>query len=101
VVGDDLFSTNLGKLQYGISYKSASGIIVKPSQVGTITDVIKVVKEAKENDVKTILSHRSGETDDAFISHLAVGLNCDYIKIGISGERVVKINEIIRIEEKL
>ena len=101
VVGDDLFSTNFGKLQYGISYKAAKGIIVKPSQVGTITDVIKVVKEAKKNEMKTILSHRSGETDDAFISHLAVGLNCDYIKLGISGERVVKINEIIRIEEKI
>jgi enolase 1/2/3 len=101
IVGDDLFTTNPERLQYGISYKSASGIIVKPSQIGTITDVIKVVQEAKKNKMKTIISHRSGETDDTLISHLATGLNCDYIKLGISGERIVKINEMIRIEEKL
>jgi len=101
VVGDDLFSTNIERLQYGISYKSANGIIVKPSQIGTITDVIKIMQEAKKNGVKTIISHRSGETEDNLISHLAVGLNSDYIKLGISGERIVKINELIRIEDKI
>jgi enolase len=101
VVGDDLFSTNMERLQYGISYKAANGIIIKPSQVGTITDVIKIVHEAKKHGVKTIISHRSGETEDTLISHLAVGLNSDYIKLGISGERTVKINELIRIEEKI
>ena len=100
VVGDDLFSTNMERLQYGISYKAANGIIVKPSQVGTITDVIRIMQEAKKNGVKTIISHRSGETEDTLISHLAVGLNSDYIKLGISGERIVKINELIRIEDK-
>jgi len=101
VVGDDLFSSNLSRLQYGISYKSANGIIVKPSQIGTITDTIKIVEEAKKNEIKTIISHRSGETDDNLICHLAAGLGCDYIKLGVSGERIVKINEMIRIEEKL
>lgn len=101
VVGDDLFSTNLERLQCGISYKAASGIIIKPTQVGTITDLINVVREAKKNNIRTIVSHRSGETDDALISHLAAGLNCDYIKLGIAGERTVKINEMIRIEEKV
>lgn len=100
MVGDDLFSTNMERLQYGISYKAANGIIVKPSQVGTITDVIRIMQEAKKNGVKTIISHRSGETEDTLISHLAVGLNSDYIKLGISGERIVKINELIRIEDK-
>jgi len=99
VAGDDLFSTDLNKLQYGISYKAASGIIIKPSQVGTMTDTIKVMEEAKKNNIKTIVSHRSGETDDTLICHLAVGMNSDYIKIGIAGERTNKINEIIRIEE--
>ncbi len=101
VVGDDLFSTNFNKLQYGISYKAASGIIIKPSQVGTITDTVKVIEEAGKNNIKTIVSHRSGETEDTLICHLAVGMNCDYVKIGISGERTTKINEMIRIEEML
>ena len=64
-------------------------------------DVIKVVQEAMRNGVKTIVSHRSGETDDVLISHLAAGLKCDYIKLGIAGERIVKINEMIRIEDKI
>lgn len=101
VVGDDLFSSNLIRLQYGIAYKAANGIIIKPSQAGTISDVIKVIEEAKKNKMKTIISHRSGETEDALICHLAVGLNCDYIKLGISGERIVKINEMIRIEDRI
>ena len=101
ITGDDLFSTNMERLQYGISYNAANGIIVKPSQVGTITDVIRIMREAKKNNVKTIISHRSGETEDTLISHLAAGLGSDYIKFGISGERTVKINEMIRIEEKI
>jgi enolase len=101
ITGDDLFSTDPDRLQYGISYKSASGIIVKPSQIGTITDVINIVKEAKKNNMKTIMSHRSGETDDSLISHLAAGLSCDYIKLGIAGERIAKINEMIRIEDRM
>jgi enolase len=101
VVGDDLFATNLNRLKIGINYKAANGILIKPSQVGTISDVIKVVEEAKKNNFKTIMSHRSGETEDILICHLAVALGCDYIKLGISGERTTKINEMIRIEERL
>ena len=101
VCGDDLFATNLQRLKLGIISKAANGIIIKPSQVGTITDTIKVVEEAKKNKMITILSHRSGETEDTLMCHLAVGLGCEYIKLGISGERTVKINEMIRIEEKL
>ena len=88
-------------MQCGISNKSANGIIIKPTQIGTMHDVIRVVNEAKKNHIKTIVSHRSGETDDNLISHLAAGLGCEYIKLGISGERTVKINEMIRIEEKI
>jgi enolase len=99
VCGDDLFSTNMGRLKEGLEYKAANSMIIKPNQVGTITDVINIVKEAKRNNMSTIVSHRSGETEDTLICHLAVGLNCDFIKLGIGGERTVKINEMLRIEE--
>ncbi|MEM5869970.1 MAG: enolase C-terminal domain-like protein [Candidatus Aenigmatarchaeota archaeon] len=101
IVGDDLFATNLKRLKDGIELKATNAIIVKPSQVGTISDVIKVVKLAKENRIVTVMSHRSGETEDELIAHLAVGLGCDYVKFGISGERISKLNEMIRIEEIL
>jgi len=99
--GDDLYATNLERLKVGIETMATNGIIIKPNQVCTITDVIKVVEEAKKNRIVTVMSHRSGETEDNLICHLAVGLGCDYIKIGISGERTTKINEMLRIEEKL
>jgi len=99
--GDDLYATNLERLKTGIEFKATNGIIIKPNQAGTITDVMKVVEEAKKNKLVTVMSHRSGETEDTLICHLAVGLGCDYIKLGISGERAAKINEMIRIEEKL
>jgi enolase len=101
VCGDDLYASSLKRLKDGIDFKATNGIIIKPNQIGTITDVIKLVKEAKKNKLVTVMSHRSGETEDNLICHLAVGLGCDYIKLGISGERTVKINEMIRIEEKL
>jgi enolase len=85
----------------GIDFKATNAVLIKPNQVGTITDVIKVVEFAKQKNLTTVMSHRSGETEDTLISHLAVGLGCDYVKFGISGERTTKINEIIRIEEKL
>ncbi|MEM5766535.1 MAG: hypothetical protein QW423_02805 [Candidatus Aenigmatarchaeota archaeon] len=101
IVADDLFATNLKRLKDGIDLKAANAMIVKPSQAGTMSDVIKVVKLAKENKIITIFSHRSGETEDNLIAHLAVGLGCDYVKFGISGERINKLNEMIRIEEKI
>lgn len=101
VCGDDLYATNLQRLQRGIEYKATNAVIVKPNQVGTITDTIKFVQEAKKSGIKTVVSHRSGETEDTLICHLAVGLVCDYIKLGISGERATKINEMIRIEEEM
>jgi enolase len=101
IAGDDLYATNLKRLKFGLESKATSGIIIKPNQVGTISDVLKVVEFAKKNKMITIVSHRSAETDDTLICHLAVGLNCNYIKLGISGEGTIKINEMLRIEEKL
>jgi len=101
VCGDDLYATNLQRLQKGIEQKSTTAVIVKPNQVGTITDTIKFVQKAKKHGLKTVMSHRSGETGDTLICHLAVGLGCDYVKFGIAGERIIKINEMIRIEEKI
>lgn len=101
ICGDDLYATSLKRLKDGIDFKATNAMIIKPSQVGTITDVMKVMEHAKRNKIITVMSHRSSETEDPLICHLAVGLNCDYVKLGISGERTVKINEMIRIEEKL
>jgi enolase len=101
VVGDDLYASNPSRFKNGIDMKATNAMIIKPNQIGTISDVIELVKLAKKNKVATIISHRSGETDDALICHLACGLNCDFIKLGIAGERIFKINEMIRIEESL
>jgi enolase len=101
VCGDDLYSTNVKRLQIGKSYAATNAVIVKPNQVGTITDTIKFIEEAKSSNMITIMSHRSSDTEDTLISHMAVGLDCDYVKLGISGDRIAKINELIRIEEKI
>ncbi len=101
ICGDDLYVTNVSRLQKGIEYKSTNAVLVKPNQIGTITDTMKFVEKAKKHNMKTVMSHRSGTTEDTLICHLAVGLGCDYVKFGISGERTTKINEMIRIEEKL
>jgi enolase len=99
VVGDDLYATNSKRLKDGLRFKATNAMIIKPSQVGTITDLMKTVELAKKNKIVTVMSHRSGETEDTLIAHLAVGLGCDYVKFGISGERAIKINEMVRIEE--
>lgn len=101
ICGDDLYSTNEKRLRTGLEFKATNAIIIKPNQVGTISDVLKIFDLARKNNLTTVISHRSGETEDTLIAHLAVGLGADYIKIGISGERTVKINEMIRIEENL
>jgi len=101
ICGDDLYSTNLERLKCGLEQKATNAILIKPNQVGTITDVMNVIKEARKEMLVTVMSHRSGETEDTLICHLAVGLGCEFIKLGIGGERALKINELIRIEEKL
>lgn len=94
VCGDDLYSTNLEKLK---NYKVTNAAIVKPSQVGLISKTLEFIKELRKNKMFVVVSHRSNETDDNFISHLALGCSAEFIKFGISGERIVKINEIIRL----
>ena len=102
IIGDDLFVTNKERLQKGISMGAANAILIKPNQIGTLSDMIETVMLAKRNNYQTIISHRSGETEDSTIAHLAVGLGIGYIKTGtIGGERTAKHNELIRIEEQL
>jgi len=103
VVGDDLFVTNSKRLERGIKEMAANAILVKLNQVGTLTETLDVIKKAKEAGFKTIISHRSGETEDTSIAHLAVGVSSDYIKTGSlsRGERTAKYNELLRIEEEL
>ena len=103
VVGDDLFTTNKKLLQKGIELDSCNAILLKANQIGTITEMIETIELAKNNNYKTIISHRSGETEDTFISDLAVGLNLSWMKSGSlsRGERICKYNRLIRIEENL
>jgi enolase len=103
LVGDDYFVTNIKYLQKGIEEKYNNAILLKANQIGTISEMLETIKLAKENGFKTIISHRSGETEDTFIAQMAVGLNLGYIKTGSlsRGERIVKYNELLRIEEKL
>lgn len=100
IVGDDLFVTNKERVQKGIKMGAANAVLIKPNQIGTLSDMIDTVMLAKKNDYETVISHRSGETEDATIAHLAVGLGIRYIKTGtVGGERTAKHNELIRIEE--
>ncbi len=103
LVGDDLFVTNVDRLQMGIDKKIANGLLVKVNQIGTITETINAVSLAQNNGYNTIMSHRSGETEDNTIADLAVALNCGQIKTGSASrsDRMAKYNQLIRIEEAL
>ena len=102
ICGDDLFVTNRERLIRGIKVRAANSIIIKANQVGTLTDAWEATKVAKKARYVPVVSHRSGETSDAHIAHLAVAFSCPVIKTGVlQGERVAKINELIRIEETL
>ena len=103
IVGDDLFVTNAKRLDKGIKEKSANCILIKPNQIGTLTETIDVVNLAQENGYRTIISHRSGDTEDTFIADLAVATNSTQIKTGslARSERVAKYNRLLRIEDEL
>jgi len=103
LVGDDLFVTNVERLQRGIDDKTANALLVKVNQIGTLTETINAVTLAQHNGYNTIMSHRSGETEDTTIADLAVALNCGQIKTGSASrtDRIAKYNQLIRIEEKL
>ena len=103
IVGDDLFVTNSERLKKGVEINAANAILIKPNQIGTISETINTVKLAQSNNYNTIMSHRSGETEDSTIADLAVALNCGQIKTGAPArsDRVAKYNQLLRIEEQL
>jgi enolase len=103
LVGDDLFVTNVLRLQQGIDRGIANSILVKVNQIGTVTETINAVRLAQTNGYTSIMSHRSGETEDTTIADLAVALNCGQIKTGSASrtDRMAKYNQLLRIEEEL
>ncbi len=103
IVGDDLFVTNKERLNKGIKEKAANAILIKPNQIGTLTETMEVINLAHKSGFKTIISHRSGDSEDTFIADLAVGTNSSQIKTGslARSERVSKYNRLLRIEEEL
>jgi enolase len=103
IVGDDLFVTNVKRLKKGIKEKSANSILIKVNQIGTLTETLDVIELARKNNFSTIISHRSGDTEDTFIADLAVATQSSQIKTGslARSERVAKYNRLLRIEEQL
>ena len=101
LVGDDLFVTNIQKLKTGINEKQANSILIKLNQIGTVKETLEAIKLATENNFASIMSHRSGETEDSFISDLAVASHCPLIKTGslARSDRVAKYNQLLRISE--
>lgn len=102
ICGDDFFATHSERLGRGIRTRAANAVIIKVNQVGTLTDALETIKMAKRNDYVPVMSHRSGDTCDWHIAHLAVAFQCPIIKTGVvEGTRIAKINELIRIEQFL
>jgi enolase len=102
ICGDDLFTTNNERLSHGIKQGAANAIIIKVNQIGTLTDALETIQNAQRNAYTCVMSHRSGDTTDWHIAHLAVAFNCPLIKTGVvEGARIAKINELIRIEHFL
>ena len=103
IVGDDLYVTNLERLKRGFLNNSSNSILIKLNQIGTVSETLEVIKFAKIIGYNTIISHRSGDSEDTFIADLAVGTNSSQIKTGslARSERVAKYNQLIRIEEEL
>ena len=103
LVGDDLFVTNPERLIKGVKEEVANAILIKPNQIGTLTETLETIRLAKKNNYKTIISHRSGETEDTFIADLAVGVNAMQIKTGAPcrTDRVAKYNRLLNIEEEI
>lgn len=103
IVGDDLLATNPKRVQKAIQEKACNGILVKPNQIGTVSETLNVIKIAREANWKVVVSHRSGETNDVFIADFAVGVGADYVKFGAParGERVAKYNRLSAIETEL
>ena len=103
IVGDDLYVTNLERLKKGFLNNSSNAILIKLNQIGTVSETLELIKFAQIIGYETIISHRSGDTEDTFISDMAVGTNSNQIKSGSlsRSERVAKYNQLLRIEEEL
>lgn len=103
LVGDDLFVTNTKRLTRGIEMKAANAVLIKVNQIGTLTEAFETIRTAQEAGYRTIISHRSGETEDTFIADIAVAFGAGQIKTGAPcrSERVAKYNQLLRIEENL
>jgi enolase len=102
VCGDDLFVTNRARVVKGIELEAANCVLIKPNQVGTLSDTAETVNIARKNGYSTVVSHRSGETEDNTIAHLAIAFSSTGIKCGaVGGERIAKLNELIRLEEEI
>lgn len=103
LVGDDLFVTNTKRLQQGIEQKIANSILIKVNQIGTISETLDAIELARRYGYTSIISHRSGETEDVFIADLAVGTGAGQIKTGSASrtDRIAKYNQLLRIEEEL
>ncbi|GGN22931.1 phosphopyruvate hydratase [Halarchaeum nitratireducens] len=101
ICGDDLFVTNVERLEAGIDVDAANSILIKPNQIGTLSDAFDAIELATRNGYETVVSHRSGETEDTTIAHLAVATDAPFIKTGaVGGERTAKLNELIRIADE-
>ena len=103
LVGDDLFVTNHQRLEKGIKQKVANSILIKPNQIGTLTETLNTIEIAKQNGYTTVISHRSGETEDTTIADIAVGINAGQIKTGAPcrTDRVAKYNRLLKIESEM
>ncbi len=103
LVGDDLFVTNVSRLQRGITEQVANSVLIKVNQIGTLTETLSTIALASRNNYTSVMSHRSGETEDATIADLAVATNCGQIKTGAPArsDRVAKYNQLLRIEQEL
>jgi len=102
VCGDDIFVTSASRIADGIEQGSANCVLIKPNQVGTLSDTFEAIHLAQRNGMDTVMSHRSGETTDMTIAHLATAFQSVFLKTGIvGGERTAKLNELIRIEEQI
>ena len=103
LVGDDLFVTNFERIKMGLEKSVANSVLIKPNQIGTLTETLNSINYAKNNGYTTIISHRSGETEDTFIADLAVGVNSGQIKTGSlsRSERIAKYNRLLKIEQHL
>ena len=102
LVGDDLFVTSVNRLRIGIDRECGNSILIKPNQIGTLSETIETINEAKRNNFGTIISHRSGETEDTFIADLSVAMDSGQIKTGSlsRSERIAKYNQLLRIEDQ-